>query len=339
MFKLRTGTPGSGKTLSVIDELRKITDRTIYYGNIDGLSPDLGWIEIPENQISDYHQHIPQGAIFVLDEAQKYFPVRSPSAPVPPSISHLETHRHEGQDIIFITQHPSLIDHHARRLIGEHVHLQRNFGMPFSTLYRGNELFDVKNYFELEKCEKTQYRHPKDVFSLYKSAEVHTVKARIPVKLLLVIPLIFLIVGLVFWFKHTLFGKEPVQAPAVSSSSVSSGVATAAFQGQPMSTPEQLAEAMTPVVVGLPWSAPIYRDLAKPVSMPIVVGCIKSTKPDDHRCACYTQQATLVDMPPDICAMYVDRRAFNHFRPDRQTGGQNVAMLDDGSSTIKPALR
>lgn len=324
MFTIVTGTPGSGKTLYVIDRFRSASGRPIYYCNVDGLSSELGWIEIPVEDIRRYHEILPQGAIFIVDEVQKFFPVRSPSAAVPPAISHLETHRHEGQDIIFITQHPSLIDHHARRLVGEHVHLQRNFGMPFATLYRGNQLLDTKNWHELQQAEKTQFKHPKEVFKLYKSAEIHTHKARLPKKLLL-IPLFLAFVVYGFYSAYqTLFAKK-TDSGQVSNALDSSplGLPSAPITPKPAApatpppqTAEQIAVSLKPVIEGVPWTAPIYKDLAKPQVIPVVAGCVSSKQMD--KCSCYTQQATLIDMPKSVCLQYVAHHAFNPFRPDKQ---------------------
>lgn len=321
MFTLVTGTPGAGKTLYVIDRFRSEKTRPIYYANLDGLSDSLGWHKIENEDIKRYHELIPQGAIFIIDEVQKFFPVRGPALAVPPAISHLETHRHEGQDIIWITQHSSLLDHHARRLIGEHVHLQRNFGMPFATLYRGNELIDTKNWHELQKAEKSQFKHPKDVFPLYKSAEVHTHKARFPKKLLL-IPALLLLVAFGFYKAYsTLFGKTPAVPAAQSAAGTAANNApSAGFASSPggvigsaAPTAEQLAVSLKPVIEGIPWTAPYYKDLAKPVVMPIISGCIYSRA--RNKCSCYSQQATVVDMSQSVCMGYVAHHAFNPFKP------------------------
>ncbi|MGZ3999612.1 MAG: zonular occludens toxin domain-containing protein [Mucilaginibacter sp.] len=321
MFTIVTGTPGAGKTLYVIDRFRKITERPVYYCNLDGLSDSLGWHKIEVEDIKRYHELIPQGAIFIVDEVQKFFPVRSPSASVPAAISHLETHRHEGQDVVFITQHPSLIDHHARRLVGEHVHLQRNFGMPFATLYRGNELLDPKNWHELQKAEKSQFKHPKDVFPLYKSAEVHTHKARLPKKLLLIPLLLAFIAFGCYKFYKTLFGKAPEPAVTAHVSPGTTAIAAASSASAPGTvttapTAEQLAVSLKPVIEGVPWSAPIYKDLAKPVVLPVISGCLYSKSRD--KCSCYTQQATVIDMSQTVCKQYLAHHSFNPFKAEKQ---------------------
>jgi zona occludens toxin len=273
-------------------------------------------------EVRDYHKVLPDGAIFIVDEAQKFFPVRSPSSTVPDAISHLEMHRHQGHDIVFITQHPSLIDHHARRLVGEHVHLQRNFGMPFSTLYRGNELLDTTNYFSLQKAEKSQFKFPKEVFALYKSAEVHTHKARFPKKLLLIPVLILFIVFAVYKFYNTLFNKASSSTQTITSP-LSSATAVASSPGGVIGHPvaptaEQIAVSLKPVIEGVPWTAPIYKDLAKPVTMPIVSGCVSSKA--KNQCSCYSQQATVVSMSKELCLQYIAHHAFNPFKPDQGQG-------------------
>lgn len=323
MFSIVTGTPGAGKTLYVIDRFRHEKTRPVYYANLDGLSDSLGWHKIENEDIKRYHELIPQGAIFIIDEVQKFFPVRGPSLAVPPAISHLETHRHEGQDIIWITQHPSLLDHHARRLVGEHVHLQRNFGMPFATLYRGNELMDTKNWHELQKAEKSQFKHPKDVFPLYKSAEIHTHKVRFPKKLLLLPALLAVVAFGCYKAYATLFGKTPAAAtlsapdmPSNSASPVALASSPGGVIGSAAPTAEQLAVSLKPVIEGLPWSAPIYKDLAKPVVMPIISGCIYSKS--RNKCSCYSQQATVIDMSQSVCLGYLSHHSFNPFKAEKQ---------------------
>jgi hypothetical protein len=83
-----------------------------------------------------------------------------------------------------------------------------------------------------------------------------------------------------------------------------------------MDNPENVIKSLTPVITGLPWTAPIYHDIAKPVSMPIIKGCIRDVTGD--RCACYTQQTTVIDMPHAVCLVYVQHHAFNPFIADKQ---------------------
>jgi zona occludens toxin len=308
MFHLITGTPGSGKTLSTIDTLRKITDRPIFYFGIPELN--LPWTKVTDPK--NYHTELPDGSIFVLDECQQHFPVRAPSAKVPDAISFIETHRHRGIDIYFITQHPNLLDHHARRLVGHHTHLQRNFGFKFAVKYTNNKLFDATNYHELQTCTQSQYKYPKDVFNLYKSAEVHTHKAKFPKKLLFLIPLLILVGFGIYTVYNMLHKRNIPLLPSqhqLSDGTQSTNIDTTINQEK---REINWTTAYIPVLPGVPHTAPLYKDIAVPTTMPIVSGCVYSKKRD--KCACYTQQATIIDMSKEFCMINVKLKSFNPFK-------------------------
>lgn len=316
MFYLRTGTPGAGKTLSLIDELRQVKDRPIFYFGIPGLKLDWQLIKDPQN----YHNEIPDGSIFVLDECQQHFPVRPPKDSVPPGISFLETHRHRGIDVYFITQHPSLLDHHARRLVGQHVHLQRNFGMSRAVKYTNNKLFDFTNYHELQTCQKSQYIYPKDVFDLYKSAEIHTHKRKLPKKLLLLIPLLLMVLGGIYLLYNTLFVRDVSIVPQYHNDSTFSADSIPVSNSQVVK--RDWKTAYIPVVPGLPHTAPLYDKLTEPQTFPVVTMCWSS----QTECHCYSQQATKIDMPDNLCRQLVKDRSFNPFK---------LAKLDTDKRTKK----
>lgn len=317
MLYLITGTPGSGKTLSIIDLLSKVTDRKIFYSGISDLK--LDWTLIDD--VKDYHNQLPDGAIYVLDECQKHFPVRAPKDKVPDAISFIETHRHRGIDLYFITQHPSLLDHHARRLVGHHTHLQRNFGLPFSVKYTNNKLFDATNYHELQTCEQTQYKYPKSVFNLYKSAEVHTHKFKFPKKLLIIIPLLLLVCYGVY-FIYDLLNKHdiPILPSQHGIADLNSSVGnTGALIDSDKKQSINWTTAYIPALPGVPFTAPIYKELAVPTVMPLVSGCVYSKAKD--KCACYTQQATIIDMSKEQCMLNVKLKSFNPFKPNNPHNG------------------
>jgi zona occludens toxin len=289
MITIITGTPGSGKTLYLIDTLSKIKDRTIYYHNINNLQ--LDWVELddPEN----FHVSTEPGAIYVLDEAQQTFPVRDFKKQKPDAVAFLETHRHHGIDIYFITQHASMLDVHIRRLAGTHIHLNRNFGQNFVTKYTANSVIDPKNYHELKTAEKTTWRFPKKTFDLYKSSEVHTHKKRIPVMLLLIpiglIAIYFLMTSLI----DTL-GIWQDDTPELIDTNTPLDVTNPIQTHQPGKT--YTLKDFQPEYPSIPESAPVYASLWQPVTFP-KLNCISSKT----RCHCYTQQGTYYKVSEDIC--------------------------------------
>jgi hypothetical protein len=82
---------------------------------------------------------------------------------------------------------------------------------------------------------------------------------------------------------------------------------------------KNLLVALTPIIPGVPWTAPFYNELAKPVSFPQIKGCIKGIRKNAFKCTCYTQQATVVDVPLAVCLSYVEHHAFNPFVRDRDS--------------------
>ncbi|WP_235451179.1 zonular occludens toxin domain-containing protein, partial [Vibrio splendidus] len=121
MFVLRTGLQGNGKTLNTIKEVdikAAKENRTVFYHNIRGFNPQFEGLKATWVAFDDPHKwfELPENAIIVIDEAQQFFRIRNQASAVPAYASALETMRHQGHELHCITQNPSLIDHHFRKL-------------------------------------------------------------------------------------------------------------------------------------------------------------------------------------------------------------------------------
>jgi hypothetical protein len=142
----------------------------------------------------------PAGSLVIIDECQRFFRNRPPGAPVPDYVAALEIHRHLGIDLVLITQDPMLIDKHVRRLAGEHFHAKRTFGLSSVTMYRWQRCVDDPLDFHTKKeAEKVRRKYPKKIYKCYKSAEIHTVKRKIPLRVWATL-LVFLALGPLGWF-------------------------------------------------------------------------------------------------------------------------------------------
>jgi len=131
------GTPGSGKTYEAV---KKITDNLmkgrVVYTNIDGMSDpeclemikcycelsDLAITRqlhfLEEDQLADFWMHIQPGCLVVLDEVQKVFSSREwQSAKNNQFASWASTHRHNGFDVVLISQNVERIDSAVRSLL------------------------------------------------------------------------------------------------------------------------------------------------------------------------------------------------------------------------------
>jgi len=309
-----TGLPGNGKTLYALAWLRKHAEkegRTVYYSGI----PDLripGWIEWADP--STWHtkdatgaQRLPKNSILLVDEAQRIFRPRMHGANIPEFVSALETHRHMGVDLVFITQHPMLIDASVRRLTGQHFHVIRKFGTKSATIHEWNKC--------KENCDKSRddssthpFAYPKEVFELYKSAEAHTHKARIPFKVVVLFAMPFLLLALAYYAYYRLSpDRLKEKAPVIDGAKL---VAPSGRPGDKL-TPSQYVEQFQPRVAGLVHTAPAYDDLTKPTEAPYPAACVASSK----RCGCYTQQGTVLDVSDSICRQIVEKGFFLAWKP------------------------
>src|SRR5690606_42150170 len=107
MIHLITGVPGSGKSLLAVELLYKnsVSDKIRpAYSNINGL--DTEPLRCVELEPVDHWFDLPDGALIVIDECHRWFRPRPNGSVVREYISRFETHRHQGLDIILITQHP-----------------------------------------------------------------------------------------------------------------------------------------------------------------------------------------------------------------------------------------
>lgn len=318
MIYLITGLPGNGKTLYTLWHIRdraKQENRPVYVSGI----PDLAltdWYQIDEEQARNWFE-LPDGAIIVIDEAQRIFRPRPGRGEPPPHVAQLETHRHKGYDIYLITQHPSLIDQNVRRLAGTHRHVQRTFGMQRAVIHEWGEVhLDCER--RRDDSSKTTWSFPKDVYKLYKSAEVHTHKAQIPKQVWYLLALVALLVGLLVFLKvrvgDRIDGKVPGADQPASSASSSPGFSSPEYgsgTGDAPLTTEQYIASLTPRVPDLAYTAPRYDDVTKPTTAPFPVGCIQS----GDSCKCYTQQATRYKASAEFCVNFVKFGVFRDWEP------------------------
>lgn len=297
---LVTGLPGHGKTLYTLFRWKTEAEkagRPVFHNNIPGLNI-LGWqVWDPKNW-----QQLPANALLIVDEAWRSFPVRGRGEP-PEFIGELATHRHLGIDIVLIAQDPMLIDSFVRRLVDRHFHVVRKFGTHFATIHEYAN--GVKESVSKSRGDsiKHEWRYPKDVFAWYKSAEIHTVKRRIPMRVFVLLALPVLL-GVLVWFIYQRMKPEHVQARMDAQMGITTprGADGSRSPQQPVRsaeamTPLQYAHAYQPRVEGMPHTAPIYDEVTKPTQAPYPAACLASKV----KCGCYSQQATKLDTPDALC--------------------------------------
>lgn len=281
MLTLITAVPGSGKTLysvGLINDLLQKGDRFVYH-NIDGLNIDSPFL-FPA---PDDWRTVPDGSIIFYDECQELFPATGKAGRVNDDVlTDLELHRHRGIDIYFITQHPTFIHHHIRKLCGEHIHFYRSSGIAAAAKYSWSHVvLEPNDRAEQRRANCTIFKFDKKLFSLYKSTVLNTHKFKMPRKGWYFIFGILLIISIViFNFRN---GLQSVAKPDVT--------VTAAVPSQALASAPQTNKTVSNPVSTSHWAAS--------PTIPAVSGCIHF--PSKRRCACYSSNGLQLDMTYAAC--------------------------------------
>lgn len=303
MILLLSGQPGHGKTLRalVLASEYKKQGRAVY---VEGIK-DLDLVKtgfLPLENPKDWEK-LPDGAVIVVDECYRHFPNRSAQSRTPDYIEALARHRHRGFDFILICQDPSKqLDPFLRGLVDAHTHVRRKFGTHNVVLKTWDHFQDKP----LAQDGRNQvWRYPKDVFTWYTSATMHTVKRSMPWWIFAVIPLV-VFVGYVAWhLKSGRFLRDEPATPAVAAAGATPvGVETA---DAPL-TAEQYIARNTPRIQGQPWTAPLYDDAqvqAKPE-----IYCMSSAV----KCTCLTEQGTRYFIAQKVCRTMARHGNYNPYR-------------------------
>jgi len=369
MILILTGAPGSCKTLYTVTELMhtRFKDREFLVNGI----PDL---LVPHQVISDEdvtlwhkggqpvatpttidsetgevieHPPVPsfsvKNKVIFIDEIQRLARPRPASQKPPDWIAALETHRHQGVDFVIITQHPQLIDVNIRRLCGQHIHMRRMWGRARAITYTWDHCGSPESP---KAAQVGTWGYKKWGYKLYKSSEMHT-KSGIkmpPIVWLLGLMLLTLPFAAYFVGHRMLMRFSGTTVPATPPAISAPGQTPNAAPGQ-QPAGSQLTGPGTAVAVARirdmhdPGDRPMYDDKREIVAAPRIAGCLRTVK---RGCACYTQNATPVPMPREICE---DRLAVPKFDPyaamwpqDKASPAFPLSTVPDPPSAPPPQL-
>lgn len=323
MITFITGLPGASKTLNTIAMVVQEwgdSDRQIYYRGINELT--LPWIRLTDEQISKWWE-LPDNSIIVIDEAQQIFPGRANNREVPEGVRRMDTHRHRGFDFYVITQKHTKVDHDLRYFAGRHIHYERQFGWNGARRWEWNQAVDPDDYHARQTGISKRVNFPKKYFSVYKSAEVHTFKKRIPGKIWALGGLLTLVAGLAYAVVDGVAGKadelQQLQEHPVEQGPIRIGPRP--YLEHSLQEELSFTEKMTPRVADVPWSAPMYDEVTEVKTFP-KPQCIYHHP--SGGCKCFTQQATPLDISWASCKNMVDNGWFNPFIDEEGEGGRGA---------------
>lgn len=335
MLYLITGANGAGKTLNALKWVRERSlkeNRPVCH---NGRFEAVPGGELASWKSADFSkwQDEPDGTIFVVDECHNDLPLRPPSATPPEHVRMLAEHRRRGFDFYLITQHPQNIDAFVRRLIGSpgwHRHLKRNFGA---------DLVSVLEWSAVNaQCEKngsgksgtvTMQAFPKEVYGWYRSASLHTGKKKIP-KMVWALAASVVLIPVLFYGAYQAMAKrwQPVQEKPVQALR-EQGAPVAAAALQVSATEDSLGAylaARAPRLPSLPHTAPIYDEVTKPKVAPYPAACVEM----GEKCSCYSQQATILNVPHSVCIQIVVKGFFVDWQgpESREERSRGPALVD-----------
>lgn len=325
MIYLTTGANGAGKTLLTLKDVREQQlkeNRPVYYHGFDmdeAKAAEFGWQKFDPKKWQD----LPDGSICVMDECQNEFPIRRSGSEVPDYINAIAQHRRRrGFDFWMISPHPSLIDVFIRRLIDKpswHRHLKRAFGADVVSVLR----FSSPDM----KCEEpgagargevAMRPYPKDVYSWYRSASLHTGKKKIPravyvvaVAAIAVPTALYLAVTGVF---NNVAKKKDV-ATTVEANNAKAGTSSSARTETPLVkvTADDYVVLRTPRIPDFPHTAPAFDAVTMPVNAPYPAACVHMAKV----CKCYSQQGTLLATSGEVCLQIVKHGFFVEWQQEK----------------------
>lgn len=354
MITLITGVPGAGKTLFTVANILKVAvdlneklkakgepERRIF---VEGI-PDLVLpYEEPLGDIREWHKWLPDGALLIIDEIQRFWRPAGSGQAIPEDIAALETHRHSGTDIVVMTQHPMLLHRNVRNLVGKHILIRRTaLG---------------KHVYEFSECSTNHswkgsltnygWSYPKEAFKWYKSATIHqAVKFRLPAAIWFLVASVLLIVGAVGFLFHQGFlgqsfiavgdDEKQTDIKEVKNPPMPKNQTQQQVEHSQQSKKDEIAaliekdpvEAFTPVIPDRPETAPAFRDLREVRNLPRLAGCIKN----DDDCRCYTEQGTQIRLSKQQCLFtYKDINTRYDAYSDK-SAGMTVAQTVGGSPT------
>jgi zona occludens toxin len=273
---------------------------------------EFGWQEFDPKKWQD----LPDGSICIMDECQNEFPLRRSGSEVPDYINAIaQFRRKRGFDFWMICPHPSLLDVFVRRLIDKpswHRHLKRAFGADVvSVLTFSSPDMKCEEPGAGARGEVAMRPYPKDVYSWYKSASLHTGKKKIPRAVWIVAACAVAVPSAIWFAVSGVYGnvaKKKQGAEAVVKGGTAPAVAGPAAREVPLAkvSADDYLTLRKPRLSDFPHTAPAYDQVTMPVQAPYPAACVQMAKV----CKCYTQQGTLLQVSGEVCLQIVKHGFF-----------------------------
>lgn len=231
------------------------------------------------------------------------------------------------------TQDPAQIYPFARKMIARHSHVVRRFGTKWLDVFMWEELQEeVKSGAKRDNAQRQTRTLPEHAHKHYKSATVHTIKAKLPLKLF-ILPLAIAGAFASFWIAYNYFKPSAVAArlgspmagvdAPLGAPAPTEGHADAPAGGRPRDVAAYIKD-FQPRIAAAPWTAPAW-DKRGVVSDPELF-CMASEPGEDVNgkwrdasCSCITEQGTRYAIDNAECRrLATEGPVYNPFKRPQQ---------------------
>lgn len=281
--------------------IREITDNELTFDDIKLLNLHFTHVDNPANWVS-----LPKQSVFLADEIHHYWPVRTRDK-LPAELEAISTHRHDGKDLIFVTQDWANTDIFLRRMMNHHTHFEF-VGADKIACYKRKKFIDISNPFDKKACDKSIVSRPKHIYGAYFSTDLDTNNNKLGkgtkrALILGVCSLVFFLGAVIFGFPYAYNAIMVDSIDAVSDVSigVDSGASMPTFK-------ETKTDVYKASFEPMPWTAPIYSKSLKVVNYPDLMCFIKNDS-----CRCLTQQNTNYAIDDIYCRVIASDGVFNPY--------------------------
>ncbi|EJX1707554.1 hypothetical protein ODU63_001651 [Vibrio cholerae] len=171
---------------------------------------------------------LPSGSVILVDEVQNIWPTRQSSKDPTPDVQFVSTHRHNAQNLVYVSQDFRDVDQFIRRRIAHYTHFEF-LGGEWLNRFHSNNLFDPSSKADLVRVGSEKVRRDNKYYGLYLSSIDHTQKVGLSASMkkalkLGAFALIMLLAGVIGLFQTPLFssflwGDEPEETVKTESSS------------------------------------------------------------------------------------------------------------------------
>lgn len=311
-------------------EILEITEDQLTYHHIEQMN--LSWKQFHDPTL--IHE-LPSGSVALVDEVQNIWPTRQSSKLTPKDVEHVATHRHNGQDLCYISQDFKDVDQFIRRRLQEYRHYEFIGGDDLHEYFH-IRAFDPDKASDMAKTEKRKITRDKRYYGVYLSSIKHTQNVKtdptiasgrrmIVSSLIWILTCLLVLVG---GFYHLFFSGDDAQAaespePQTAQESASVNNAKLNFEEE-----NDFIMRLAPRVESLPFTAPAYDGLTEEAQHYPKLTCVIT----NNDCSCFTQQATAYAIDIEICINVARFGYFDPFNSSEKNGRKKQANRNQLSS-------